>query len=88
VAISALQKLLLSPRLMVRDDNQNVSEFIQEQSQAGELPYGTSQDLGKFLKTAPAGEVNTFAFDSGQGVNGDWLMQLSQGRSERLFLCD
>ena len=87
VEISALQKLLLAPRLMVRDDDQSVSKFIQEQSQAGELPYGTTQDLDKLLKTVPAGEANTFSFDTRQGASGDWLMQLSKGRSERLFLC-
>jgi len=83
--IAALQKLLLAPRLMVRESNQSVTQVIREQSASGELPYGQQQDLDKLLRTSTAKEPNTFGFD---GSSQDWMMQLSQDRSERLFLCD
>jgi hypothetical protein len=83
--IAALQKLLLAPRLMVRESNQSVAQVIREQSASGELPYGQQQDLDKLLRISTAKEPNTFSFD---GPSQDWMMQLSQDRSERLFLCD
>jgi hypothetical protein len=83
--IAALQKLLLAPRLMVRESNQSVAQVISEQSASRELPYGQQQDLDKLLRISTAKEPNTFNFD---GSSQDWMMQLSQDRSERLFLCD
>lgn len=83
--IAALQKLLLAPRLMVRESNQSVAQVIREQSASGELPYGQQQDLDKLLRTSTVKEPNAFSFD---GSSQDWMMQLSQDRSERLFLCD
>lgn len=84
--IAALQKLLLAPQLMVRESDQSVAQVIREQSSSGELPYSQQQDLDKLLRISTAQEVNTFNFDARSSQ--DWVIQLSQDRGERLFLCD
>jgi hypothetical protein len=84
--IAALQKLLLAPNLMVREDDQSVGEVIREQSSSGELPYGREQDLEKLLRVSSAQEANVFSFDARSSQ--DWFIQLSRDQRERLFLCN
>ncbi len=84
--IAALQKFLLAPQLMLREDDQSVAQVLRDQAASGELPYGQQQDRDKLLRVSTQKEANTFSFD--QGATNDWFIQLSQDRSERLFLCD
>lgn len=78
--LALLQQLLLAPQLMVRENGQRVNTFMDEQADAGELPYADATDFGKLV-----------SFDDQEAE--DWQIELSRpdgdgkSRKERLFLC-
>jgi hypothetical protein len=92
-SIALLQKLLLAPQLMAREDGRSVADIIKDLGAAGELPYGQPADLEKLLRQATSDDVGALSPVRDRSGQTDWQIQIAQADAsgknvrERLLLC-